>query len=70
MTRLEPSHPDYQSYLLRVWRDETRGLWRASLQNTATKRIYHFADADKLLAFLSPAPPSAAPSTDVEQING
>ncbi|NJM40990.1 MAG: hypothetical protein HC853_09550 [Anaerolineae bacterium] len=69
MTRLESSHPDYQSYLLRVWRDESRGLWRASLQNTVTKRIYHFADADKLLEFLSPTPP-VTPSTDDERISG
>jgi hypothetical protein len=68
MNSVEISQADYQSYLLRVWRDESRGTWRASLQNTATKHIYHFAEVDKLLAFLALPPPCN--STDNEQISG
>jgi hypothetical protein len=68
MNLVETSHTDYQSYLLRVWHDEARNIWHASLQNTLTKRVYHFTDAETLLAFLT-VPPTA-PSTDGERING
>ena len=53
MNLAETSHPNYQSYLLRVWRDDTRSIWHASLQSTATKQILHFADVQSLLQFLA-----------------
>ncbi len=64
---LQPEPCQYQSYLLRVWHDETRNIWRASLQSTLTKRIYHFADAETLLKFLAVPPTSS--STDAERIS-
>lgn len=42
----------YQSYLLRLWRDNLQGEWRASLQNTVTCQQYFFPDLDTLWVFL------------------
>jgi hypothetical protein len=42
----------YHSYLLRLWREESQGPWRASLQSTATEQLYHFADLERLWAFI------------------
>ena len=47
------SNVGYQAYLLRVWRDESRGIWHASLQSTVTKDTHHFADVESLLHFLT-----------------
>lgn len=41
----------YQAFLLRLWREGVHSSWRASLY-TATEKVYHFATADALLAFL------------------
>ena len=49
---MNPSRPDYQSYLLRLWRDGPQYPWRASLQSTATEQIYHFPNVEAMLAFL------------------
>lgn len=46
----EPSH--YQSYLLRLWRDNARDAWQASLQSTATEQVHHFPDVDRMWIFL------------------
>jgi hypothetical protein len=46
------SHPNYRSYLLRLWRAERQDAWRASLQCTATAQLLHFADVEAMLAFL------------------
>lgn len=48
-----PEHHDYQSYLLRLWRDGARSPWRATLQCTTTEQIFPFATMDSLLAFLT-----------------
>jgi hypothetical protein len=42
----------YKSYLLRLWYDDQRLVWRAWLQSTATEQIYHFVEADRMWAFL------------------
>jgi hypothetical protein len=42
----------YQSYLLRLWRDNPRAPWQASLQSTATEQVLHFPDMDHMWAFL------------------
>ena len=52
MNQPDISRPEYQSYLLRLWRESERSAWRASLQSTATEQIYHFADGAALVAFL------------------
>ena len=48
----DSTHRDYQFYLLRLWRDDTRQPWRASLQSAATEQTVHFADIEALFAFL------------------
>ncbi|MFQ5593203.1 MAG: hypothetical protein ACE5HA_03555 [Anaerolineae bacterium] len=51
-------HPDYLSYLLRLWRvvDEVsgdeRGVWRASLESALTGERKGFAGLDDLFDFL------------------
>lgn len=52
MNVLDTSHPDYHSYLLRLWRVGTRTPWRAAAQCTATEQVYHFASVEALFAFL------------------
>jgi hypothetical protein len=52
MNQTGTSHPEYQSYLLRLWRESARGAWRASLQSTMTEQVVHFADVETLVAFL------------------
>jgi hypothetical protein len=52
MTLEKPQRSNYQSYLLRVWREGTHPIWHASLQSTTTKRIQHFATIEALFAFL------------------
>ena len=68
---LQPEPCPYRSYLLRIWHDESRNVWHASLQSTLTKRIFHFADAETMLKFLvAPSPSSSSPSTDAERLTG
>jgi len=50
MTMSKP--PDYLSYLLRVWRDNARTSWQASLRSTATGQIHHFADVEQMWDYL------------------
>lgn len=52
MTFTQPESVDYQSYLLRLWRDGPQRPWRASLHCVATDTLHHFADMTYLLAFL------------------
>jgi hypothetical protein len=42
----------YQSYLLRLWREDSQSPWHASLQSTATERVYHFPHMEALFTFL------------------
>ncbi len=53
MNLVNPSRPDYHSYLLRLWWDAAQKAWRASLQSTATEQIYHFPSVEALVAFLA-----------------
>ena len=52
MNRADQRRPDYQAYLLRLWREGTQTPWRASLQSTSTEAMYHFATVEALFAFL------------------
>jgi hypothetical protein len=52
VTRPDPFPPEYQSFLLRLWRRGACDGWRASLQSTATEQHYHFGTVDELFAFL------------------
>lgn len=44
----------YQSYLLRLWREERNGkwVWRVSLQSTQETGRCYFASLDELFVFL------------------
>ena len=42
----------YQSYLLRLWRENPDSPWRASLESVTTGERQVFARLDALLAFL------------------
>ena len=42
----------YQSYLLRLWKDQTTESWRASLQDVRTNECHNFADVSHLLTFI------------------
>ena len=46
------SEPLHRSYLLRLWRSNANGHWRASLQSVQSGERHMFADIDSLLAFL------------------
>lgn len=52
MSRSDHRQPEYQAYLLRLWRDDARQSWRASLQSTATGQRFHFGSIDELFAYL------------------
>jgi hypothetical protein len=45
----------YFSYLLRIWNQEsgTEQKWRATLESTATHKVYCFNSLKSLTAFLS-----------------
>ena len=43
---------DYQSYLLRMWKEEEPVGWRASLQNVSTQECHYFDNMTNLLSFL------------------
>lgn len=43
---------NYRSYMLRMWRDDPRAAWQASLQSTATEKVYYFPDLEHMWAFL------------------
>lgn len=44
---------DYESYLLRLWRNGASAGWHASLQSTATGQTYQFATLEALFSFLN-----------------
>jgi hypothetical protein len=44
--------PYYQSYLLRLWREEPNGAWRVSLENITNGEKHGFAHFEQLVAFL------------------
>lgn len=52
MSRLDDRQPEYHAFLLRLWRDDARQGWRASLQSTATGQRFHFGTLDELFAYL------------------
>ncbi len=60
MEHSRTSHIHYQSYLLRIWRDDLGDVRRVTLQSTTTEKFYHFATLDLLLAFLSRLPDDSA----------
>lgn len=56
---MEHSHTNrihYQSYLLRLWRDDLGLVRLVTLQSTTTEKILHFATLELLFDFLSTPP--------------
>ena len=51
---MSKEQPDYQSYLLRLWRvnDEEEAVWRASLESVHTGERKGFAGLEALFDFL------------------
>ena len=48
----QPRTEGYQSYLLRLWKDENAPGWRASLQDVRTNECHNFANVSHLLTFI------------------
>lgn len=48
----EQLESQYQSYLLRVWREGEGKAWRAMLEHVASHERHGFADMESLCAFL------------------
>jgi hypothetical protein len=51
--KIKPTRRLYQSYLLRIWKDNIDGEWRASLQNVATDECQNFATLNDLYEYLN-----------------
>jgi hypothetical protein len=49
----DAQEPTYLSYMLRLWREEPRAPWRASLHSTATGQIHLFGDVERMWAYLN-----------------
>jgi hypothetical protein len=51
---MDKGHPDYLSYLLRLWQvsGEGEAVWRASLESPHTGERHGFADFAELFTFL------------------
>ena len=42
----------YHSFLLRMWRDDFEGDWRASLQDVKSGECHYFASLEAMINFL------------------
>ena len=49
---MEQQEPQYQSYLLRLWRSGTGETWRVMLECVGTHERHGFVDLEGLCAFL------------------
>lgn len=62
---VEQVHQQYQSFLVRMWRDGPDMPWRASVQNVLTGEQRRFANVESLFLFLqgqtAVAPPPHPP---------
>ena len=46
------SKREYMAYLLRLWRENRDGSWRALLENPNTEERFGFANLNELIEFL------------------
>ena len=53
MRHMNTSHRYYQSYLLRIWKENHDGEWRASLQNVASGECRNYASLNELYDYLN-----------------
>jgi hypothetical protein len=51
----------YHSFLLRLWRDDFEGDWRASLQDVKTGDCHYFASMDAMITFLASTTSESSP---------
>ena len=60
---MQPAHPDYMTYLLRLWRagDADGTAWRAALENPHSGERQVFRDLAALFAFLEEKTQKLAP---------
>lgn len=67
----EPSNKSHQSYMLRLWQVEDKGMtiWRSSLQETATGNQKGFESLERLFRYLreKTAQPSELIDLDLEE---
>ena len=52
-SNLDNKSKQYQSYLLRIWKDDDRGEWRALLLTIPTQERRHFSSLNALFEFLN-----------------
>ena len=54
MGRHEHAHPEYLSYLLRLWHTQSAGatVWRVALEDPLTREVVRFDNLAGLFAFL------------------
>ena len=64
--------PDYLSYLLRLWREDSRGPtnWRASLESAITGKRHVFPCLMELFAFLQQQTVAGCDANDDESATG
>jgi hypothetical protein len=69
VTIMAKSEGVYNSYLLRVWRDDENGRIRLRLEEVKENpQILHFADVDQFIGFLlTEPPPPARPDRSVNK---
>jgi hypothetical protein len=49
---MKPIYRLYQSYLLRLWKEQVESDWRASLQEVVTGECHYFSNLQALFTFL------------------
>jgi hypothetical protein len=50
---MKPAKTAYQSYLLRMWCEDQRGEWRATLEDVASGAYHNFPNMASLFTFLN-----------------
>jgi hypothetical protein len=65
MNNYRDEHPDYQSYMLRLWRTQSGAtpVWRVALEEPLTQEVLRFDDLSSLFAFLQ-AQTGQGPASD------
>ncbi len=64
------NYPEYQSFILRMWRESIEEEWRCSLQDIVSCKTRFFVDLPSLVAYLEEQagePPSLAPNPSLSK---
>jgi hypothetical protein len=70
MQLVDPRHPDYHSFMLRVWRASASDPWRGSLRSTATDQSCHFDTLDALFTCLVEQLTEGGPTDVASNVDG